>query len=160
MHFRVSFDDGDTETLTLSEVHQNLVSKESLLSSEHESHQMLELFSGCSLLSKLCERKGMNVVSVDKDPMSNATMKLDYYHKDVQDLMTTVAMDYIHASPVCSTYSHMAGNLHRDKDNYNKSQQSHDADAILLDMYINFKHQLQMNPDCIITMENPRGKCK
>ena len=99
MHFRVFFDDGDTETLTRSEVHQNLVSKESLLSSEHESHRMLELFSGCSLLSKLCERKGMNVVSVDNDPKSNAKIKLDYYHNMVQDLLTTVVMDYIHASP-------------------------------------------------------------
>ena len=111
MHFRVSFDDGDTETLTQSEVHQNLVSKESLLSSEHESHQMLELFSGCSLLSKLCERKGMNVVSVDKDPMSNATMKLDYYHNMVQDLLTTVVMDYIHASPGKSIFTTLAPEL-------------------------------------------------
>ena len=99
-------------------------------------------------------------MSPTKDSKSNAKLKLDYYHNDVQDLMTTMVMDFIHVSLACHTYSHMAGNLHRDRDNYNESRQSHDADTILLDMYMKYKHQLQMNPDCIITIENPRGKCK
>lgn len=105
-----------------------------------------------------CKRKGMNAISVDNDPESNASMKADFMSEHVQNILQHCVQDYIHASPVCSTYSRLAGNRHRDKNNYNKSVRSHEADKVLMKLYLNLQHQLRMNPDCIITIENPRGE--
>jgi hypothetical protein len=105
-----------------------------------------------------CKRKGMNAISVDNDPESNASIKADFMSEHVQNILQHCVQDYIHASPVCSTYSRLAGNRHRDKNNYNKSVRSHEADKVLMKLYLNLQHQLRMNPDCIITIENPRGE--
>lgn len=153
-HFRVHYDDGDTEIFNPAEVYENLADNEYYNSCEG---LMIELFSGCSLLSTLCKRKGMKVFSVDSDNESNATIKNDFMGKQVQSMLSNLTAAYIHASPVCSTYSLMSRNRHRDKNNYNKSAKSHEADKTLLQLYHNCEHQLKKNPDCIITIENPRG---
>eukprot|EP00804_Cyclotella_cryptica_P019770 CCRYP_009678-RA/>CCRYP_009678-RA protein AED:0.01 eAED:0.01 QI:488/1/1/1/0.5/0.66/3/65/616 len=157
VHYRVLYDDGDTETLSEKEVYENLVCNKHFISSKHTSSSMLELFSGCSLLSTLCKRRGMEVMSVDNDICSNATIKADFSSDYVQSLLSSITFDYLHASPVCSTHSHLAGDRHRSKENYNKSVQSHIADGHLMLLYLNIKEQLQRNPDCIVTIENPLG---
>ena len=158
VNFRVRYDDGDTETFDQNEVFENLADNYEELSTQDKAGTMLELFSGCSLLSTLCKRKGMKAFSVDNDPNSNATIIADFSGECVQESLLKKLYDYIHASPVCSSYSRLAGNLHRDRDNYNKSHASHEADQTLAQLYLNFKDQLQRNPDCIMTIENPAGK--
>lgn len=143
----------------------------------------LELFSGCSLLSTLCKRKGMNVISVgesiglhkcrivllcliscisttklkDNDLDSNATVKRDFASDYVQTLISSNTFDYIHASPDCRTYSRASGNTHRSFANYNISRQSHDADAMLLQLYFYISEQLRKNSNATVTIENPIG---
>lgn len=157
VHYRVLYDDGDTETFSEREVFENLSCNKHFIASKYSSSSMLELFSGCSLLSTLCKRKGMEVLSVDNDIGSNATIKADFTSDYVQSLISSISFDYIHASPVCSTHSYLAGDRHRSKENYNKSIQSHIADGHLMLLYLNIKQQLQRNPDCIVTIENPFG---
>ena len=144
----------------------------------------LELFSGCSLLSTLCKRKGMNVISVgesiclhkfrivslclilcisttiskDNDLDSNATIKRDFASDYVQNLISSKTFDYIHASPECRTYSCASGNTHRSVRNYNVSPQSHEADAMLLQLYFNISEQLRKNINATVTIENPIGR--
>lgn len=51
--FRVKYDDGDTETQTEKEVWENLIDHDTYFSEQDTSGNMLELFSGCSLLSTM-----------------------------------------------------------------------------------------------------------
>lgn len=53
MTFCVKYDDGDTETQTEKEVWENLIDNDNYLSQQDTSGKMLELFSGCSLLSTM-----------------------------------------------------------------------------------------------------------
>eukprot|EP00985_Skeletonema_marinoi_P029459 scaffold27933_cov66-Skeletonema_marinoi.AAC.1 len=61
----------------------------------------LEIFSGCSLMSDYCERRGMKATSIDKDVDSNATIKADFFNEGVQAYLATKTHDFIHASPEC-----------------------------------------------------------
>ena len=53
----------------------------------------------------------------------------------MQSILSPLHFDYIHASPVCSTYSVLAGGKHRNKFNYNRTPESHKADAMLVSLY-------------------------
>ena len=68
IHYRVAYDDGDIETMCPAEVFEKLACNESVLDTGNDFKcKALELFSGCSLLSTLCRRKGMDTISVDND---------------------------------------------------------------------------------------------
>lgn len=158
VHYRVKYDDGDTETLTEAEVFENLASNDKYLNGPDEMRcSMLELFSGCSLLSNLCKRRGMSVMSVDNDANSNATIKADFASDFVQSLASRV-QDYIHASPECKTHSRASGGYHRTNEEYNKTKASHEADALLLKLYFFLKKALKANNEATITIENPVGE--
>ena len=92
---------------------------------------------------------------VDNDINSNASVKADFISAYVQSLISSQIFDFIHASPVCRTYSRLAGGVHRDKDNYNKTKDSHLADAMLLQLYLFIVEALKKNNDATITIENP-----
>jgi len=156
VHYRVAYDDGDIETMNPAEVFEKLACNDSVLDTGNDFKcKALELFSGCSLLSTLCRRKGMDTISVDNDINSNASVKADFTSSYVQCLISSQTFDFIHASPVCRTYSRLAGGVHRDKDNYNKTKDSHLADAMLLQLYLFIVEALKKNNDATITIENP-----
>jgi len=156
IHYRVAYDDGDIETMCPAEVFEKLACNESFLDTGNDFKcKALELFSGCSLLSTLCRRKGMDTISVDNDINSNASVKADFTSAYVESLISSQTFDFIHASPVCRTYSRLAGGVHRTKDNYNKSSDSHQADAMLLQLYFVLVEALKKNNDATITIENP-----
>jgi len=118
---------------------------------------MLELFSGCSLLSTLCKRRGMNVMSIDNDIHSNATVKADFSSNYVQHILSSQTFEYIHASLVCSTYSVAAEGKHRDSHDYNKTLASHTSDAMLMKVYFFVAKALEIDRRTTVTIENPRG---
>jgi site-specific DNA-cytosine methylase len=72
-------------------------------------------------------------------------------------MLSSHRFDYIHASPTCSTYSLLAGKKHRDKNNYNKTPQSHEADRLLMLLHSFIASQLKTNKRITVTIENPRG---
>ena len=156
VHYRVAYDDGDIETMNPAEVFEKLACNGSVLDTGNDFKcKALELFSGCSLLSTLCRRKGMDTISVDNDINSNASVKADFTSSYVQSLIGSQTFDFIHASPVCRTYSRLAGGVHRTKDNYNKSSDSHSADAMLLQLYFFIVEALKKSSDTTVTIENP-----
>ena len=66
VHYRVTYDDQETETMTEVEAFKNLTSNFSGLAVDDKFRcKALELFSGCSLLSTFCRRKGMSAISVE-----------------------------------------------------------------------------------------------
>mmetsp|Transcript_8750 Transcript_8750/g.19620 ORF Transcript_8750/g.19620 Transcript_8750/m.19620 type:complete len:1054 (+) Transcript_8750:126-3287(+) len=166
VHYRVTYDDDDTETfVSEAEAFENLACNNNITLNGSSSCDgircsALEIFSGCSILSTLCKRKGMNVMSIDNDPNSNATVKGDFSSDYVQSILATQSFDYIHASPVCSTYSFLAGGKHRGKDNYNKTPKSHEADSMLTLFYFFIAKELKSNNSRTVTIENPRGWMK
>ena len=85
-------------------------------------------------------------------------MKVDFTDRNIRSDLLSIAHDYIHASPVCRTYSYLSGGCHRSKDNYNLSGDSHEADGMLLELYFFIEQALRKNNDATITIENPRGK--
>lgn len=99
----------------------------------------------------------ISTISPDNDMNSNATIKADFSSDYVQSLLSTQTFEYIHASPVCRTYSRLAGGKHRTKSNYNKSLDSHEADAMLTSLYLFLAKVLQENEGTTVTIENPRG---
>ncbi|KAL3815661.1 hypothetical protein ACHAXA_006936, partial [Cyclostephanos tholiformis] len=161
VHHRVVYDDGQTETFdSEAELCENLACNDMVLRSSSFDElrcTVLELFSGCSLLSNLCQRKGMDCMSIDIDINSNATIKSDFSSDYIQTMLSSMRFDYIHASPVCSTYSHLAGGKHRDKSNYNKTRESHEADRLLMQLYFFIAKKIKINNGITITIENPRG---
>ena len=96
----------------------------------------------------------------DNDMDSSASIKADFASDYVQSLLSLQVFDYIHASPVCTTYTHLAGGKHRDKDNHNKTAQSYEADGMLMVLYFFLAKALKTNPDATCTIENPRGFMK
>jgi len=99
----------------------------------------------------------MNVTSIDNDPNSNATVKGDFSSNHIQSFLSNKSFDYIHASPVCSTYSHLSGGKHRGKDNYNKTPQAHEADSMLIQLYFFLEKALKTNASATVTIENPKA---
>lgn len=93
----------------------------------------------------------------DNDMNSNATIKRDFYSDYIQTMLSPLRFDYIHASPVCSTYSYLAGGKHRDNNNYNKTPESHKADELLMKLYFFIAEKLKTNNEMTVTIENPRG---
>mmetsp|Transcript_32826 Transcript_32826/g.62709 ORF Transcript_32826/g.62709 Transcript_32826/m.62709 type:complete len:430 (-) Transcript_32826:209-1498(-) len=165
VHYRVSYDDGDTETLiSKAEAFENLACNDKFhlngpsVGGEDLCCSALEIFSGCSLLSTLCKRKGMNVMSIDTDMDSNATIKADFSSNYVQHLLSSQTFDFVHASPVCSTYSLMAGGKHRNHANYNRTRESHEGDAMLMKLYFFLAKALKKTDGMTtVTIENPRA---
>ena len=158
VHYRVQYDDMDNETMSEIEAYQNLADNDVVLGSSSMNEldlSSLEIFSGCSLLSNYCKRRGMKATSIDKDVDSNATIKADFFNEGVQAYLATKTHDFIHASPECKYYSHIMAGRHRDKYNYNKTPKAHQADAVLLDLFYYFQRELQKNKDITLTLENP-----
>lgn len=158
VHYRVQYDDKENETMSGSEVMQSLADNDVVLGSSSMKElglSSLEIFSGCSLMSNYCERRGMKATSIDKDVDSNATIKADFFNEGVQAYLATKTHDFIHASPECKFYSHIMCGKHRDKDNYNKTPEAHLADAMLLDLFYYFQKELMKNKDVTLTLENP-----
>lgn len=158
VHYRVQYDDNDNETMSENEVMQSLADNDVVLGASSVKElclSSLEIFSGCSLLSNFCKRRGIKATSIDKDLNSNATIKADFFNAGVQAYLSTKTHDFIHASPECKFYSHMLAGKHRDKANYNKTPEAHQADAMLLDLFYFFQRELQKNKDATFTLENP-----
>merc|ERR1719296_233990 len=88
---------------------------------------------------------------------SNATVKSDFSSNYVQHLLSSETFDYIHASPVCSTYSLLAGGKHRKSHNYNCTPESHEADAMLMMLYFCIVKAIGKNKNITITIENPKA---
>mmetsp|Transcript_24012 Transcript_24012/g.39317 ORF Transcript_24012/g.39317 Transcript_24012/m.39317 type:complete len:201 (-) Transcript_24012:715-1317(-) len=84
-------------------------------------------------------------------------MKADFSSNYIQSILSSQTFEYIHASPVCSTYSLLAGGKHRNTHNYNRTPQSHEADGMLTMLYFVVAKALKMDRSTTVTIENPRG---
>ena len=92
----------------------------------------------------------------NNDMNSNANTKADFSSNYVQHLLSSQTHDYIHSSPVWSTHSFLDGGKHRKKHNYNKSPETHEADAMLTELYLFVAKVLESDKSTTVTIENPK----
>lgn len=108
------------------------------------------------MVSNAFADRGFNVIaSIDIDKNSNATIKQDIRKIDPSTLSDVA--DAIFASPDCSTYSRLGGNIHRviSKGEYAKSEKARLHDNIFCHMVGIMAFTKEKHPHCIFIIENP-----
>jgi len=115
---------------------------------------LLELFAGSRSVWKEAEKIWMNVFSIDYTPYNNIDLVADIYKLKKEDV--PFVPDVIWASPDCTTYSIAACSTHRNPDKSAKSDYAKICDN-WNKYWINLMKQwLEINPDMIFFIENPR----
>ena len=118
--------------------------------------RMIDLFCGTKSIANVFSEAGHETMTLDYDPQFNADFICDILEVTADDLLDYHgwdSVDYVHASPDCTTYSIAACYRHRNKDRSPKSDYAELSDRVT-------KHALklidELNPK-FYTIENPRG---
>lgn len=115
---------------------------------------ILELFAGSRSIGKVGDKLGMNVFSVDWEKYEDIDLCIDVAKLKKEDV--PFVPDFVWASPDCTTYSIAAISTHRNntepKSEYAKKCDSTNQHFISL-----IKEWLEINPDMVFFIENPRG---
>lgn len=115
---------------------------------------ILELFAGSRSIGKVGDKLGMNVFSVDWEKYKDIDLCIDVSKLKKEDV--PFIPDFVWASPDCTTYSIAAISTHRNgtepKSNYAKQCDATNQHFISL-----IKEWLEINPDMVFFIENPRG---
>lgn len=127
----------------------------------HGKLKLLELFKGTGSVGKVAKKMGMEVTSLDLDPIYTPDIETDILKWDYKKWATenNYVPDVIWASPPCNTFSTMA---YRWKERNTKtatpySKRAKIGTAILhrtLDIIQYFKRK---NPNLVYAIENPRA---
>ena len=115
---------------------------------------ILELFAGSRSIGKVAEQMGMNVFSVDWENYENIDLVKDIEYLETEDI--PFVPDMVWASPDCTSYSISAISHHRNgtepKSDYAKKCDITNQNFISL-----IKKWLEINPNMVFFIENPRG---
>ena len=116
--------------------------------------KILELFAGSRSVGKEAEDKGWQVFSVDWENYENINLQIDI--EQLTKEQVPFIPDMIWASPDCTTYTIAAISTHRNgtepKSNYAKKCDRVNQHVISL-----IKEWLNINPNMVFFIENPRG---
>ena len=112
--------------------------------------RILELFCGTKSISKVFEKYGCEVVSVDIEERFNPTICCNVLELDYKMLGN---FDFIWASPPCVSYSNMGGGKHRAKITFEPLTDT----AVIGDMLLNYTLEIIDYFGCMYCIENPRG---
>ena len=124
--------------------------------------KVLELFAGERCIGKAFEKKGHEVYSIEWDKShSNIDWYMDIGQITVQDIIDRFGVpDVIWASPDCTSYSIAAISHHRIKEDGNlapKSEYAKFCDEVNKNVMKIIDDLLEINPNLIYFIENPRG---
>ena len=115
---------------------------------------ILELFAGSRSIGNVAELKGHNVFSVDWSSYEGINLCIDIEKLNIDDV--PFIPDMVWASPDCATYSISAISTHRNgiepKSDYGKK-----CDNVNIHYIGLIKKWLNMNPNMVFFIENPRG---
>jgi hypothetical protein len=115
---------------------------------------VLELFAGSRSIGKQAERLGMNVFSVDWEQYENINLSIDIGELTKDNV--PFVPDIVWASPDCTTYTIAAISTHRNKTEP-KSEYAKKCDAVNQHFIGLIKEWLNINPNMVFFIENPRG---
>lgn len=119
-----------------------------------EKYNLLELFAGSRSVGSVAENMGINVFSVDWENYDGINLAKDIGELKVEDI--PFKPDIIWASPDCTTYTIAAISTHRNGIEP-KSSYAMKCDTVNQHFIGLIKEWLQINPNIIFFIENPRG---
>ena len=117
--------------------------------------KLLELFAGSRSVGSEAERQGFEVFSVDWTAYDKIDLTIDIGQLKKEDV--PFVPDVIWASPDCTTYSIAACGTHRNKDRSAKSDYAKECDETNQHWMNVIAEWMDINPDLIFFIENPRG---
>ena len=115
---------------------------------------VLELFAGSRSIGKVGDKLGMNVFSVDWEKYEDIDLCIDVAKLKKVDIH--FVPDFVWASPDCKTYSIAAISTHRNNTEP-KSEYAKKCDTTNQHFISLIKEWLEINPDMVFFIENPRG---
>jgi len=115
---------------------------------------VLELFAGSRSIGKVGDELGMNVFSVDWEKYEDIDLCIDVAKLKKEDV--PFIPDVIWASPDCTTYTIAAISTHRNNTEP-KSEYAKKCDITNQHFISLIKEWLEINPNMIFFIENPRG---
>lgn len=116
--------------------------------------KVLELFAGSRSIGKAAEYLGMEVFSVDWQKFEGINLSIDIGDMKISDV--PFIPDFIWASPDCTTYTIAAISKHRNGIEA-KSEYAKKCDNVNIHFIALIKEWLEINPNLIYFIENPRG---
>ncbi len=129
---------------------------ESCLASVSDSTgNLLELFAGSRSVGNSGEELGMNVFSIDWTPYEKINLSMDIGELKKEDV--PFIPDVVWASPDCTTYSIASVSTHRTNSIEPKSDYAKKCDAVNKHWIGLIKEWLEINPNMVFFIENPRG---
>ena len=115
---------------------------------------VLELFAGSRSIGKVGDDLGMNVFSVDWDKYEDIDLCIDVAKLTKEDI--PFIPNVIWASPDCTTYTIAAISTHRNNTEP-KSEYAKKCDITNQHFISLIKEWLEINPNMVFFIENPRG---
>ncbi len=115
---------------------------------------LLELFAGSRSIGKVAESKGMKVFSVDWQKFENIDLAIDIEELKASDV--PFIPNVVWASPDCTTYTIAAISTHRNGTEP-KSDYAKKCDRVNQHWISLIKYWLELNPEMVFFIENPRG---
>jgi site-specific DNA-cytosine methylase len=116
---------------------------------------LLELFAGSRSVGNAAEDLGMNVFSVDWENFENIDLVIDIEEMKLTDI--PFIPDVVWASPDCKTYSVASCSTHRNNSVEPKTDYAKKCDSVNQHFISLIKQWLEINPDMVFFIENPRG---
>jgi len=118
--------------------------------------KVLELFAGSRSIGKAAEELGFEVFSVDVKDFDGIDLVQDIEFLKSEQI--PFIPDIIWCSPPCTTFSLAAISYHREPGTYAPTSEFAEKSDRLVIRTINLiKEYLEINPDMLWYMENPRG---
>lgn len=118
-------------------------------------NNLLELFAGSRSIGKVGEKLGFNVFSVDWKKYPGINLSIDIGELSKEDI--PFIPDVVWASPDCTTYSIAACSTHRINTIEPKTEYAKKCDEVNKHFIGLIKEWLDVNPDMVFFIENPRG---
>ena len=119
--------------------------------------KVLELFCGSKSVGKVFEKYKHEVISLDIEKKFNPSLCIDFMDWDYK---TIKDIDIIWSSPDCSCYSMAAGNHHFNADKTCKTPKAEKSLLILEKLKECINYHLDLNPNLIYFIENPRARMR
>jgi len=116
---------------------------------------ILELFAGSRSIGGEADKMGHNVFSVDWTKYDKIDLAIDI--EDLQKEQVPFVPDMVWASPDCTTYSIAACSTHRTNTKEPKSEYAIKCDSVNQHWIGLIKEWLEINPNMVFFIENPRG---
>ena len=117
--------------------------------------KVLELFAGSRSIGNTAEELGMEVFSVDWTPYDKINLVIDIEELSISQI--PFIPDVVWASPDCTTYSVVAISKHRKNQIEPISEYAVKCDNVNQHWISLIKQWIELNPNLIFFIENPRG---